>query len=269
MGKYIQLSYLRGQGFMYKCDAICKLIWVVLMTIGVYSMKNPVPMLVFPLLLLVLAIFGAKVPIKTILASFSIFILFGLCSGFFQLLTNADVGNELAVVLGLRITDESLQIALRLLLKLSTVGCTALLFLWTTSPREFSISLITLGVPYRFGFAIMVALRFLPLMKTEYSKIKDARTIRGQIPAKGLKGIGDKIRIYVFPLLVNGLRKSESTAISMDSRAFGLYKKRTYTDKFRFTWQGITLIIITAALIAAMAIIFHDFGYVSHRYGHL
>lgn len=269
MGKHIQLTYLRSHGFMYKCDAISKLIWVVLMTIAVYSYRSPLPMLAFPLLLLLLALIGAHIPLKTILASFSIFIIFGSLSGFFQLLTNADVGNEITVVLGLRITDESIQIALRLLLKLATVGCTALLFLWTTTPREFSVALITLGVPYRFGFAILVALRFLPLMKSEFAKIKDARTIRGQVPAKGLKGVGDQIRIYIFPLLVNGLRKSESTAISMDSRAFGLYTKRTYTDKHRFTWQGIALILVTVALIVAMALIFNDFGYVSHRYGHM
>jgi len=269
MGKYVQLTYLRSHGFMYKCDAICKLIWVVLMTVACYSFRNPLPMAIVFLFLLILASVGSHTSIRVIVASFAIFFLFGSCAGFFQIITNSDVGNVLCTFLGLKITDVGLQAALRLLLKLATVGCTAVVFLWTTSPREFTIGLITLGVPYRFGFAILVALRFLPLMKSEYSKIKDARTIRGQIPVKGFKGIGDKIRVYIFPLLVNGLRKSEFAAVSMDSRAFGLYDTRAYTDKWKLTAQGVALLVLTVGLIVALAVIFGGFGYVSHRYGHV
>lgn len=268
MGKYIHLTFLRSHGFLYKCDAICKLLWVVLMTVACYSFRSPLPMLAFFVFLLVLSAAGAHAPIKMILSTFAIFVLFGLCAGFFQIITNRDVGDVVFTVLGLNITTVAIEMASRLLLKLATVGCTAVVFLWTTSPREFTIALITLGVPYRFGFAILVALRFLPLMKSEYGKIKDARTIRGQIPVKGLKGIGDTIRVYIFPLLVNGLRKSEFAAVSMDSRAFGLYQKRSYTDKWKLTWQGVALIVFTVALIALFAYIFGDFGYVAHRYGH-
>jgi energy-coupling factor transport system permease protein len=151
-----------------------------------------------------------------------------------------------------------LALAVRILTFLSC----SMAFVMTTDPSDFAISLIRQArVPYRFGYAILVSYRFLPIMRTEFDTIRAAHRIRGVGERTGLRGRLQQLRRYAVPLLAAAIRKSERTATAMDSRGFGGGPERTYYRQTRvtaFDWSflmavvGITMVLIEALIFVGV-----------------
>ena len=262
--KNIRFSYLRTDSVLDRMDALSKLIIVIVLSIAVYFYKNPLELLPMPIILFVLSLALGKVKLPVAFWSFMVFVTFGLFVAFFQLLSHQS-GDYLYKLGIFKITPSGLYLAELFVLRLTTIGSAALLFLWTTSPKNFTTALVYLGVPYRFAFAVLVALRFLPLIQDDISKIKDAHLIRGMKQEKGIEGIFNNWQRYMFPILVDGLRKAETTSIAMDSRGFGLYKTRTYTEYFSWTKSGVALAVCIIVLILGIGFVW-GFGFDPPRY---
>jgi len=254
--KYIQIRYLRTDSILSRVDPMSKFLLVVVVSFAVYLFQKPVQLLPIPIALFFTAAVLARVRIPVILATFSVFVMFGFLVFLFQII-NHQAGPALARILFLKITPEGLFLAEVFLLRLATIGCAALLFIWTTNPRDFVVGLVSLGLPYRLAFAVLVALRFLPLIEDEVRKVKEAHLIRGVKPGAGLTGAFNNWGRYLFPILANGLRKSETTSIAMDSRGFGLYLTRTYVDEFRWSVSGLVLLFV----------LFLGLGFLGYKYG--
>jgi energy-coupling factor transport system permease protein len=114
-------------------------------------------------------------------------------------------------------------------LRVSSFIATSLLFITTTDPTDFAISLIqNLKVPYRFGYGVLISYRFLPLLRSEFETIRMAHKVRGVGHRSGIRGRVNQIRRFAIPLLAAAIRKSERTALAMDAKAFGAGPERTY-----------------------------------------
>jgi len=96
----------------------------------------------------------------------------------------------------------------------------------TTSPHQISAGLCALGVNYRAAFVITTALNLIPSFKEEALLIMDAQKLRGMRKF----GIKSYINLLV-PLMLGVMRKAQISSVVMDSRAFGVYKTRTWLDK--------------------------------------
>lgn len=260
----IQFTYQRQDSVLHRMDTISKLLLVAIVSIAVYFFKNPIQILPFPFLLFFLALVLGRIKPSVAFWSFMVFVTFGLFVAFFQLVSH-QAGETLFNFLFLNVTPEGLRMAEIFVLRLSTIGSAALVFLWTTNPKFFATALVYMKVPYRFAFAVLVALRFLPMIQDEITKIKDAHLIRGIKQEKGLKGSFQSWQRYLFPILVNGLRKSETTSIAMDSRGFGLYPTRVYVDEFKWSLSGIVLVVCVFALVCVLGYLW-GFGFVQPRY---
>ena len=144
------------------------------------------------------------------------------------------------------VAAEGLRSAIGLGLRVVTFMATSLLFVSTTDPTDFALSLIqNLKVPYRFGYGVLVSYRFLPLLRREYETIRMAHRIRGFAEGRGLRGLLARTRRYAIPLLAAAIRKSERTALAMDAKAFGAGPERTY-------YRHMTLHARDAAFVVAM-----------------
>jgi energy-coupling factor transport system permease protein len=247
----ITLNYIRKDSPIHKMDALSKLLAVLILSVGSYFFQTPWQLMTMFCFLVVLALFFIRVePIKVI-ATFSIFILFGSFVFLFQMLGHPE-GTIYAQFGFIKITSGGLFNAAIFLFRMATIGCSAVIFLWTTKPKDFVVGLITLGVPYRIGFAILVGLRFLPLMSDEVRKVGDAHAIRGVPAGTGVKGILDKWKRYLFPVLANGMRKAETAGMAMESRGFGVQKSRTYINPFQWTASGIGLLLFVILLTVVL-----------------
>lgn len=140
---------------------------------------------------------------------------------------------------------EGLRSAIGLGLRVVTFMATSLLFVSTTDPTDFALSLIqNLKVPYRFGYGVLVSYRFLPLLRREYETIRMAHRVRGFAEGRGLRGLLARTRRYAIPLIAAAIRKSERTALAMDAKAFGAGPHRTYYRQMRITRRDVFFVLL-------------------------
>ncbi|QUY62865.1 energy-coupling factor transporter transmembrane component T family protein [Gulosibacter molinativorax] len=98
----------------------------------------------------------------------------------------------------------------------------------TTSGGDFVRALVQqLRVPYRYGYAGLAALRFVPRFKLELSVIRQAHRARGIAFGRGPFGWIRRQLSSLIPLLAAALRHSDRVALSMDARGFGFRETRT------------------------------------------
>ncbi len=149
-----------------------------------------------------------------------------------------------------------LEYATSMTLRFLALSSTFSVVFLTTSPESLAMALIKMKVPYEFTLAFTMAVRFLPTLARDLQRIIDAQRARGLELEKGgfLKRVKNFIPILV-PLMVYEIRRSFQIAEAMESRGFGLPKKRTflYEAKFSKTDYIVTLIILT--LVAIMVLL--------------
>ena len=98
-------------------------------------------------------------------------------------------------------------------------------FTETTPPRRLASGLFSLGFNYRIAFIITFVFNLIPFFKEEALSIMDAQKLRG-MRTFGIKEIAG----LLVPLMLGAMRKAQVSAVVMDSRAFGIYKTRTWTE---------------------------------------
>lgn len=156
---------------------------------------------------------------------------------------------------------EGVRTGIALGLRVATFVATSLLFVSTTDPTDFALSLIqNLKVPYRFGYGVLVSYRFLPLLRREYETIRMAHRVRGFAEGEGLRGLIARTRRYAIPLLAAAIRKSERTALAMDAKAFGAGPDRTYYRTMRITRRDVAFVLALALYTAAVYTLALRFG---------
>lgn len=107
---------------------------------------------------------------------------------------------------------------------------TALLFILTTDPSEFAASLNKIGVSYKVGYSVAIALRYIPDVQRDFKEISQAQQARGIDLSKKDKLV-DRLKnsaAILFPLVLSSLDRIEVISNAMELRGFGKNKKRTW-----------------------------------------
>jgi energy-coupling factor transport system permease protein len=103
------------------------------------------------------------------------------------------------------------------------------LFVLTTEPSALAYSLMQVGLPYRYGFVFITALRLVPIFEVEANTVYQAQLTRGvQYDVRSPRRFVILARQLILPLLVSALSKVDELAVSMEGRCFGKYATRTY-----------------------------------------
>ena len=137
-----------------------------------------------------------------------------------------------------------LNFALAMILRLIVLITAFSVFFLTTHPDDLAQALIQMKVPFDFAFALSMATRYVPTLAREAQTIMDAQMSRGLELQKG--GLTQKIRNLIpliIPLIVNSVRRALSIAESLESRAFGAIKKRTYLYQLKLKKNDFIFII--------------------------
>jgi energy-coupling factor transport system permease protein len=124
------------------------------------------------------------------------------------------------------------------------------LFVLTTDPSALAYSLMQVGLPYRYGFTLVTALRLAPLFRSEGNQVYEAQLVRGvRYDQGGLRRWWEMGRRLVMPLLVSALGVVDALSVSMEGRCFGMYRRRTFLRPVRFTWlDALALVVLLIAL---------------------
>jgi energy-coupling factor transport system permease protein len=245
------LQYVDNNSFVHRADALSKLLLVLVVVVTTFQLTSNDTRGVMLACLLVLAIVFARVPLTNILkVSPLIFGIAALLGVFHLFVTN---GTQVLFTLGpLTATQEGLVKGLGYFYRLSIMVTASFILIWTTDIRELMVGLVRMGIPYRYAFAIFMALRFLPIVQQEVDAVKAAHAIRGRASRSPWAHRFRLWQRYLFTVIVNGLRKAENTALAIESRGFGAYPTRSYVKDFRWSVSGIFLVILFVLLGAGL-----------------
>jgi len=242
------LRYVDNGSFFTRIDALSKFIWVVLVIVITFQLQSNLARAVMLGLLILITILLARVPLKSIWQASPIILIMGTLLFVVNLFItpSTDFFDFAGITLGQQGFDRGLELFLRI----TVMVLASFIFIWTTDIRDLMTGLVRIGMPYRYAFAIFLALRFLPIVQQEVDAVKAAHAIRGRASHSPIR---HRIRLwqrYMFTVIVNSLRKAESTALAIDSRGFGAYPDRTYIKNFRWTITGGILILFFIAFSA-------------------
>ena len=100
---------------------------------------------------------------------------------------------------------------------------------------------------YEFGVSVVIATTIVPQLVTSFSRIRTAQRLRGQ----STKGFASYRRVAI-PLLEETLARSLDLAAAMDSRGYGISRKRS---RYRpITWKSVdTAIVATGLLVMGLS----------------
>ena len=159
------------------------------------------------------------------------------------------------------VTTEQLFYEFNIMLKYFTVVPVVLMFMVTTNPSEFAASMNRLGISYNVGYAIAIALRYVPDVQSDFTKIKHAQEARGiemSNKASIFKRLKNMANI-IFPLIFSSMDRIDVVSNAMELRGFGKKKKRTwYMGKSLERNDYLTLAFVVCFVAAALVITFHD-----------
>jgi len=135
-------------------------------------------------------------------------------------------------------------------------------FTETTSPHKIASGLCALKINYRTAFIITSAFNLIPLFIQEAGLIIDAQKLRGLDSLEKARGVRKPlfsgIKAYcglLLPLMLGAMRKAQVSAVVMDSRAFGIYKTKTWLDKSVMKTSDFLFIFACIAFIACILVI--------------
>ncbi len=137
--------------------------------------------------------------------------------------------------------------------------CSATIFFVTTAPEELGEVLTYLRFPYSISFALVTATRFIPTLALEAQDIIDAQRSRGLELERG--NFVQRVKNYIpilIPLIFNAVKRSLELAEALESRCFGVEKKRTSLTKLKFSAEDyIVSFLLVSATISVFSLQFY------------
>jgi energy-coupling factor transport system permease protein len=128
------------------------------------------------------------------------------------------------------ITENSSQ-AIKTILRFGIIGL-SVSFTFDMDPTELSRSLNQIGCPRRISLAILVVFSYIPVLRKEIGRVKEAMKVRG---VKWWNPI-NYYRVLFLPLIIRMIEMSDTLALSIETRGFAsrgkssIYK-RVYVRK--------------------------------------
>ena len=159
------------------------------------------------------------------------------------------------------LNKEQLFYEFNVMIKYMTVVPAVFMFIVTTNPSEFAASLNKVGIHYNVGYSMAIALRYIPDVQDDFTKIKHAQEARGiEMSAKApfMNRIKNMAAI-IFPLIFSSMDRIDIVSNAMELRGFGKYKKRTWYSAKPFKRNDyLTLIVTVVFCVIALVVTFAD-----------
>lgn len=237
MAKVAILSYIKRKSPVHELTGTTKLIFFLAWSVAsmvTYDTRVLTAMLVISVFIFKIS----RIRLRDISFVLGLAAVFLLMNNLFVYLFSPEYGvslygsrNVVFTIAGpYTVTLQQLFYHLNMTMKVVCVVPIALLFIACTDPSEFAASLAGIGVSYRVGFAVSLALRYIPDVQREYRNISQAQQARG-IDLSGKDKFFTRLKNSVailLPLVLSSLNRIETVSNAMELRGFGKEKKRTW-----------------------------------------
>ena len=162
---------------------------------------------------------------------------------------------------GIPITSLGVVSGANMTLRFLVILSASFTFVLTTDPDLLARLLIRWGIPYRYGFTLILALRFVPFFRNELRIVREAQRLRGiHVSVRSIEGIRRAIRYTFVPVLVSGLIRVDTIAMSMKGRAFGMHRRRTIPPQGSPTLEDV-FIWLCCGVILAVTMLARRYGW--------
>lgn len=264
MAKVAVLSYIKRKSPVHELVGTTKLIFFLAWSVAVMVTYDTRVLVLF--LLASFAIFKiSKVKIREVSVVLGLAAIFLLMNNFFVYLFSPEYGVELyqsrtllhTIVGRYTITSQQLFYHLNMTMKVICVIPVALIFIACTDPSEFAASLAGIGVNYRIGISVSLALRYIPDIQREYHNISQAQQARG-IDLSGKDKFMTRLKNSVailLPLVLSSLNRIETISNAMELRGFGKKKKRTWYVQRKLQKADYFVLFLSAFVLAFSLIV--------------
>ena len=158
-------------------------------------------------------------------------------------------------VWGLEVTDLSLQLAFRNVMRIVVMISSFTMLLLTTHPSELMSDLTQRGLPGQFAYVVISSLQIIPQMQAKAQTIIAAQRSRGlDTQSSFWRRVGGMFPL-VGPLVFGSLVEVEERAIAIEARGFTSRHPKTFlhqipdtgTDKV-IRWVFTALVLLTILL---------------------
>lgn len=260
--------YQPGNSIFHCCDSRTKLLLIVCFAVLAFLYFNPLVPLA--LMLVALAMNGLATRsyalTNALTKLFLIIIFFFLIiHGFTNPLGKTPAmfwGHQLTIPFFGTYTLEGAYFGLTFGFRVATVALIALLYVSTTPPVEVVRGMVKLGLPYSFGFMILMSLQLIPISNREVKTIISAQRARGLVESSLLDKLKGLVPLFV-PLVVSSLERMETMAMALESRGFGYTEQPTPLYEVRFSFKDIIIVAGAIVLLVVGLVLRFKYGKLS------
>lgn len=246
------LRYIPGNSFIHKLHPLLKLFWLVAGSIVVFIVQRW--WTVYPFILLIwVALLSARVQVSA-RRGMRLFLTTSLMLFGFQAFFNQG-GETVFMPFNRAVTSEGLETGAYVAGRFLAVILLSYLFILTTEPNDLVYAMMRAGLPYRYGFMLITALRLVPVFEQEGRIVYNAQLVRGvAYDARKPGRVLTLAKQFTMPLLTSALGKVDSLAVSMEGRCFGKYPSRTWLHTVKFERRDMLILIASLVLFISMSV---------------
>ena len=159
------------------------------------------------------------------------------------------------------VTAEQLFYMLNISLKYFVALPVAILFISATNPSEFAASLNSIGISYKVGYSVAIALRYIPDIQRLSQYQSGAAGERRELGKNEhfFSRLKNSVNILL-PLILTSLNRIDTISNAMELRGFGKNKKRTWYTRRPFAVRDFVALGIGVVLLVVSLIVTIKFG---------
>ena len=263
-------QYYEGNSVIHRLDPRAKLLFVLLFIISIFVAKD-VYAFAFLFAFIVTCIIISRVPLRVVLKGLkplTVIILFTAILNMFWTTDTREpifsvtiIPNFWTMTLYHKGLINAAILAFRIIVLL--IG-TTLFFSYTTTPIELTDGLekglsplkkIKLPV-HEFAMMMTIALRFIPTLVDETSKIMNAQKARGaDFSSGGLIKKAKALIPIIIPLFVSSFRRAEELATAMECRCYHGGNGRTRMKVLKMKFKDYVFMLLSIAMLAGVILI--------------
>ncbi len=150
---------------------------------------------------------------------------------------------------------ESLAFSVSRVLVILTAIMGGIFFVSTTRVEEFVAGAIRLGLPYRFGFALSISMRLVPMIIGTVFAIAEAQKTRGLDLDSG--NLLQRLRKYVpllVPVFLSTMRHVNTLGLALEARGFGALPRRSSYLELRLGARDYAVLAASVVLLVALTL---------------
>ncbi len=254
-------QYFPMNSVVHRMDARFKIIITLLYLVMLFWGQH-IWSLIAGLLFTLLATFCSKIPVKMIVKSIKPIVPILIFTGLLNLFM-LDGGDIYWQWKFLKITQEGVQTSIFMVVRICLLIAGTSLLTYTTSPIVLTDAIEALLSPlkrfkmpvHELAMMMTIALRFIPTLIEETSKIMAAQKARGaDLESGSIMQRAQALVPILIPLFVSAFRRAEELALAMECRCYHGGEGRTRLRKLQsglrdYVALGIMLLLLAAVIV--------------------